>query len=487
MTRPLGHDWLTVEEAAKILGISRSTLYRWRDQGRLRFYHFGPRTVRLRADDLLALGQRPLPATTDASTTSASTSPDASSIPATAGFGLPQGGFVSALADELRNAVTWKQLLQTALEGLHATLAPSAVAFGGRHLPGSWRDPDSLPAATSHTEERPFRLLALPRNWLGAASSKAVPGGLQAEVVTGPYVAALVARVGAALGDRRHEGAPGEEIRATQAPHPSQASDVDWTIVALPVDLPQELKHEPPRLLIDVPLCWNRTAADPKPSSDGLLILADPKADLWLRHGQQVLALWSLLLEQAADNIARASHYETLALTDHLTGLRNRRAFEYMLEREIERTRRYGRPMSLMLVDLDGFKCINDCYGHPVGDQALQWVGKGLRSNVREADVVARVGGDEFAIICPETDSRGAETLGRRLLGSGPRLSVTGPTRLSLSIGIAEASGDSLTVSELYRRADLALYAAKDAGGGRLCVYSAELETDAAQIGQETR
>ncbi|GJM69573.1 hypothetical protein HMSSN036_17890 [Paenibacillus macerans] len=106
--------------------------------------------------------------------------------------------------------------------------------------------------------------------------------------------------------------------------------------------------------------------------------------------------------------IAEKKLYE-LSVTDDLTKLANRRHFERRLDEEIIRSNRYGRPLSLMLIDLDHFKDINDTYGHPFGDLVLSTIAKQLESHVRDTDVVARWGGEEFAVLMPETELQEAE------------------------------------------------------------------------------
>lgn len=157
-----------------------------------------------------------------------------------------------------------------------------------------------------------------------------------------------------------------------------------------------------------------------------------------------------------------------LATYDGLTGCLNYQSFQEALLSEIERTGRYGRPLSVVIADLDGFKAINDRHGHAAGDAALTSIAGTLRDGVRSADLVGRIGGDEFAILMPETEPPDARQLVERL-----QLEIDGipaPEPLTLSFGLStwQQTGDS--APEFLRRADAALYEAKQQGRDRLVV-----------------
>ncbi|MGD2067673.1 MAG: diguanylate cyclase [Gemmatimonadota bacterium] len=167
---------------------------------------------------------------------------------------------------------------------------------------------------------------------------------------------------------------------------------------------------------------------------------------------------------------------ERLANTDVLTGLANRRQFMMSLRREVGRSHRYGRAVSLILLDLDRFKAVNDTYGHPAGDSVLRAVGLVLRDISREMDVPARLGGEEFAVLLPETDAEGARAVAERLRGKLAALEHTGPDgsrfRVTASLGVAELAAAGGTAPRLHHAADRALYEAK--AGGRDRVVAAE-------------
>jgi diguanylate cyclase (GGDEF)-like protein len=155
-----------------------------------------------------------------------------------------------------------------------------------------------------------------------------------------------------------------------------------------------------------------------------------------------------------------------MAETDALTGLFNQRFFHENLRREVMRAHRYQRDLALIVFDLDDFKSINDEIGHLAGDRVLAQAADRLREAVRSTDVPCRIGGDEFAVILPESSARDAEGLYRRVHGSMRGTLAGDDERLRLSAGIAELQhGD--TAASLFERADAALYRAKGAGKDR--------------------
>ncbi|MFM2041432.1 MAG: hypothetical protein RLY86_8 [Pseudomonadota bacterium] len=159
---------------------------------------------------------------------------------------------------------------------------------------------------------------------------------------------------------------------------------------------------------------------------------------------------------------------ERIAFLDDLTGLPNRRLFNQEISLCFARARRSGDPFALVLVDLDGFKLINDSYGHMAGDIVLTHVADRLRHVLRETDRVARLGGDEFALLLDACDRDGVETICARIIAAMADPVVIAGTglRVGLSLGGAVGPADGDTAEQLYRAADLALYQSKQAGGG---------------------
>ncbi len=163
----------------------------------------------------------------------------------------------------------------------------------------------------------------------------------------------------------------------------------------------------------------------------------------------------------------KVNKLQSLAATDGLTGLINRRQFNHQLDAEIARARRYKKPLSLALFDIDDFKKINDFYGHPTGDRILKELGALMTVNVRESDIPARYGGEEFALILPETGQIDAHDLLERLRAMVERTVFClpdNPMTITISVGVAQLDGDGAKAFELIERADAALYQAKKQG-----------------------
>jgi diguanylate cyclase (GGDEF)-like protein len=186
----------------------------------------------------------------------------------------------------------------------------------------------------------------------------------------------------------------------------------------------------------------------------------------------RTLAEW--LASQAAVALDNARLHEIVqrqAITDDLTGLVNRRRFIDALDAEIERARRFGSPLTVVVADLDNFKRVNDDHGHHAGDVVLRSFAGLLRSHVRDVDVCGRIGGEEFAIVLPETDQVGAASVAERmresLAADAIGVSLGDPVRVTSSFGVAEL-GAGQTGGDLLRTADAALYRAKKAGKNRV-------------------
>jgi diguanylate cyclase (GGDEF)-like protein len=170
--------------------------------------------------------------------------------------------------------------------------------------------------------------------------------------------------------------------------------------------------------------------------------------------------------------------YRRLSQLDDMTEVHNRRGFDQFLSAEISRCRRYARPVSLLMIDLDDLKAINDSRGHQAGDTVLREVASTLKRSVRESDIVARYGGDEFAVVLVETSKADAIATANRLRGlmampgdldTGLNVNSKHPT--TISIGVSNYPTDAGDIDELVSEADRALYAAKESGGN--CVKAA--------------
>ncbi len=168
---------------------------------------------------------------------------------------------------------------------------------------------------------------------------------------------------------------------------------------------------------------------------------------------------------------ARSETLEHAALTDGLTGMQNRRYFDDALREYIVEFGRIGKPVGLMILDLDHFKKVNDTHGHDVGDEALKAVANCLRTMTRYHDVVARLGGEEFAVVAPNMDAEMLERFAERIRKAIAAMTVmAGEVRLKVtaSVGLAVWDGKE-AAEEFFRRADRQLYEAKRQGRNRVC------------------
>ena len=154
---------------------------------------------------------------------------------------------------------------------------------------------------------------------------------------------------------------------------------------------------------------------------------------------------------------------ERLSREDSLTGLANRRCWDETLATEFERSRRQGTDLAILLCDLDNLKDLNDRFGHATGDRVLENVGRALSSRMRSGDLAARVGGDEFGVLCPDTDADGAAALADSLRARLSELSppAAGLPGVTVSIGVSHRKPGDASPAELAMRADHRLYRAK--------------------------
>ena len=184
-----------------------------------------------------------------------------------------------------------------------------------------------------------------------------------------------------------------------------------------------------------------------------------------------VLRAVRVLLEPASvalDNALLLKRAEALSVTDDLTRLYNSRYLNLVLRKETKRASRSGRPLSLLFIDLDGFKSINDSHGHLFGSRALVEAAAVIRSSARETDVVARFGGDEFALVLPDTGGEGAFAVGERIrerIAAHRFLAGDGlDIHLTASLGVATLPDAAASAEELVQAADMAMYHVKDSG-----------------------
>lgn len=179
----------------------------------------------------------------------------------------------------------------------------------------------------------------------------------------------------------------------------------------------------------------------------------------------------------ALDNALRVQRAEALSVTDDLTQLYNSRYLSQVLHRETKRASRSGRPLSLLFIDLDGFKLVNDSHGHLFGSRALVEAAAVIRASARETDVVARFGGDEFALVLPDTGSDGALAVGERIrerIAAHAFLHGDGlDMHLTVSVGVATLPDVAVSAEALIQAADEAMYHVKDHGKNGIHVSGA--------------
>jgi diguanylate cyclase (GGDEF)-like protein len=185
-------------------------------------------------------------------------------------------------------------------------------------------------------------------------------------------------------------------------------------------------------------------------------------------------------LSLAIKNARLFQGVEELSITDGLTGLYLLRYFKQRLKEEFFRAERTNSPLSLIILDIDHFKRINDTFGHPIGDTILAYVAERVMSNARKVDLTARYGGDEFVILLPDTSPDEALLLAERLHQTISKDFVTLPDgtsiHLTVSVGVATYPTHAATTDELIKRADEALYWIKSHGRNRIRLYSADIK-----------
>jgi diguanylate cyclase (GGDEF)-like protein len=179
-----------------------------------------------------------------------------------------------------------------------------------------------------------------------------------------------------------------------------------------------------------------------------------------------------LIYSNVTDLVEQAQRLQELATVDGMTGLFNRRHFFSLAEIEWSRYQRHWRPISVLMLDIDQFKSINDRFGHDVGDRVIVQIAEICRQEKRKTDVVARFGGEEFLLLLPETSMTEAQAIAERLRGQVETCDLSiAPHAISatVSIGVAQANSGMDTIFDLIKVADHALYAAKNAGRNRVC------------------
>ena len=204
----------------------------------------------------------------------------------------------------------------------------------------------------------------------------------------------------------------------------------------------------------------------------GTLIIAAKAHKAFSSSVRETLQALGNQLAVSLANARAVRQLEELATTDGLTGCLNKRAFLAELSQKLMAAQRFGRKLSLIIADLDHFKGVNDTYGHATGDRVLKELGQVLKRMKRETDLVARFGGEEFCVLCEETDARGAKLLAERVreeLAATELQTELGTLRITASLGVATFPDHAKSAEDLFSQGDKALYQAKNQGRNRVC------------------
>jgi diguanylate cyclase (GGDEF)-like protein len=223
--------------------------------------------------------------------------------------------------------------------------------------------------------------------------------------------------------------------------------------------------------------CISLPFGDPDSPAHGVVVLYADEADYFGRVGTESFLAFAHLGQVALEQLVLRKQLQDLATVDSLTGLLNRNALQKILEREHARAQRHGRPYSVLLLDVDNFKSVNDTYGHAVGDQALVVVAHIAQRSLREGDWVGRWGGDEFLCLLPDADDERATAIAERVRAQVVEQPIQADDCLipiSISIGLAQYPQAGDRVEKVLTGADAALYGAKRRGRNRVVTNTRE-------------
>ncbi len=266
---------------------------------------------------------------------------------------------------------------------------------------------------------------------------------------------------GLAFGD--NDGLVAQSVRMRyHLPYKGQYDPVNMSVFT------RRVKFKGARSLLVMPLVVRDRAV-------GTLVLASKRERVFSLQARPLLLVIADQTALSYQNALMVSRLEELATTDGLTGLHNKRVFIDALGRKLLAALRFDKKLSLIMTDLDRFKSVNDTYGHQVGDEVLRRFASVLARNARQVDMACRYGGEEFVIICEETDAEGAWMLAERIRMDMQRESFSsdkGAFAVTCSLGVATAPAQGDTPDELIRNADEALYQAKHSG--RNCVVTSQ-------------
>jgi diguanylate cyclase (GGDEF)-like protein len=198
-----------------------------------------------------------------------------------------------------------------------------------------------------------------------------------------------------------------------------------------------------------------------------VIIAVGPREETYGNAHANLLGIVAAQTSMTLERAAYLQQQEDMARCDGLTGLYNHRMFQETLREEINRTRRYQRPLSLIMLDIDHFKKFNDTYGHPVGDEVIKMVARTIKGMIRATDRAFRYGGEEFTLVLPETTCENGMILAGRVRQKVEDDRSVQNLSITISLGITDLRPDE-TAESFIKRADAALYAAKDGGRNRV-------------------
>ncbi|HAJ79828.1 MAG TPA: hypothetical protein DCO75_08650 [Fibrobacteres bacterium] len=216
----------------------------------------------------------------------------------------------------------------------------------------------------------------------------------------------------------------------------------------------------------------------------GMLVVDSQEQNAFRDEHKEIMRRFSFIAAALISNVRMRKYMEVMAVTDGLTQLVNHKQFQQQLSMEIERSHRYSRPVSMLMMDIDHFKKINDTYGHTVGDIVLKEVARCIRESVRTNDIAARYGGEEFAVIIPDANQEKAFTTAERIRKKVELNSVlagNSTIRVTLSAGCASYPLQAKSQQELVERADRALYYSKEHGRNRSSIYTEAMSAAGSQ------
>ena len=226
----------------------------------------------------------------------------------------------------------------------------------------------------------------------------------------------------------------------------------------------------------DLRACWSEPIVSSSGKVLGTFAIYHTKPAKPTKIDFERISFAANLAAIAIENNKTHKKLEDQAYSDYLTGLANRRSFMKYSEAELSRISRYDRKLALIMFDIDHFKKVNDTYGHNIGDLVLKKISDICRKTLRDIDIIGRIGGEEFAVLLPETDlskaMEVAERLRKEMMIQEIVVSPEASVKFTASFGVVAINHESITIDELLHQADTALYKAKESGRNQVCVFS---------------